>query len=525
MAPMSELEATTPFASFRETEIVLDQGGTFSIALADKRLRANVSFIIDIYDLDNPVHPEGHVGWWRYELEHCVQQLASGMLCRDSAGKIRPAIEKATLLEEWCNQTQIDAKRMEALVVLRSTITNAILSVDRVPVVSSKNDLESFRSCFDRNYQSPRYTPPHSVLPAGRRIHIVSRNIFQRDAVGDLCLDLYRMLRQHQISVHLFADNFDLPLNDIIGRRETVPSRVGRDDIIIYFFSTYDRHLASLASLACHRKIAYFHGITSPRLLQVFDPELSAECAKAIEQIPLLLQFNRLAANSRTTANVMNKIFALQNGRPAPEINVIHPKLIGEGEPCPTSLTKLEQSSPNFLYVGRIRSHKRIEDLLRLLSDYRKIDPSARCTIVGRVDNSAYRDYLGWLQTTQLNLPENAVSWLGSISEDDLALAYQQATVYVSMSEDEGFCIPLLEAMRRNVMVFAYDRPAVRETLGGTGVIFSEKSFEHLSSHLHGLLASQETRHKILETQHRRARELTGKMDGRSFLEILTIES
>jgi glycosyltransferase involved in cell wall biosynthesis len=522
---MSELEATTPFANFRETEIVLDQGGTFSILLPDNRLRANVSFIIDIYDLDNPVHPEGHLGWWRYELENSVQQQASGMLCRDSAGKIRPAIEKATLLEEWNNPIHIDAKRMEAMVVLRSTITNAILSVDRIPIVSSEHDLKSFRSSFDRDYQSPRYAPPRSVLPVGRRIHIVSRNIFQRDAVGNLCLDLYRMLRQHQISVHLFADNFDLPLNDIISRRETLPSRVGRDDVIIYFFSTYDRHLVSLASLACHRKIAYFHGITAPRLLQVFDPELSAECAKAIEQIPLLLQFDRLAASSHTTATVMNEIFASQNGRPAPEIRIIPPKLIGEGELHPTSLTTLQQHSPDFLYVGRIRNHKRIEDLLHLLSDYRKIDPSARCTIVGRSDNSAYRDYLEWLQITQLNLPESAVSWLGSISEDDLALAYQQATVYVSMSEDEGFCIPLLEAMRRNVMVFAYDRPAVRETLGGTGVIFSEKSFEHLASHLHGLLSSQETRQKILETQHRRARELIEKMDGRSFLEILTIES
>jgi glycosyltransferase involved in cell wall biosynthesis len=520
MVSVSEPQIAAPSATFRETDIVLDQGGAFSIELPDATLISNVSVIIDIYDLDNPAHPEGHIGWWRYELEQLGRQ-ASGNLSLDEAGDVSPAIQGTTPADQWRNPNHIDWKRLELLIVLRSTITNAILSVDRIPALPSDQDLATFRSSFDRNYQSPRYAPPHALLPADRNIHIVSRNMLQRDAVGNLCLGLYRMLRQHQASVHLFGDDFDLVMNDIINRRETLPSAVGPDDIIIYFFSTYDRHLPALVDLACYCKIGYFHGVTLPKLLQVFDPELSAASAKAIGQIPLLRRFDRLAANSGANASVLREILAKEDYL-AP-IGVIPPKLIGDDELHLASSTVAEDKpvSPNFLFVGRIKSHKRIEDILGLLAAYRKLDPSARCVIVGHSDNPAYRDYLRWVQSEQLKLPEDAVSWSGSIPEHELAKAYEQATVYVSMSEDEGFCLPLLEAMMRNVLIFAYDRPAVRETLGGAGMIFTEKSFEHLSRQLHFLLGSPDMCRKIRQAQHRRAEELAGQMDGRGFLELL----
>jgi hypothetical protein len=46
-------------------------------------------------------------------------------------------------------------------------------------------------------------------------------------------------------------------------------------------------------------------------------------------------------------------------------------------------------SPTTFLYVGRVKSHKRIEDILHLLAEYRLLDPSARCKIVGLADNPA----------------------------------------------------------------------------------------------------------------------------------------
>jgi glycosyltransferase involved in cell wall biosynthesis len=512
-------------ASTNEKEVVLDRGGTFSLNLPADKVGSNVFLVLDIYDLDRPVHPEGHIGWWRYDIGK-LPLHPTGMLSRDEGGNVRPVIDGAPPVDEWCNQIKINAPRMELLIVLRSAITNAILSVDRVPVTQSDQDLVTFRSEFDRNYQSPRYAPQHYIVPADRSVHIVSRNMFQRDAVGNLCLGLYRMLRQNRVATYLFSENFDLAMNDIVNRRETLASRVNPDDIVFYFFSTYDSGLDELADMDCSSKIAYFHGITPPNLLQVFDPELSAQCAKAIRQIPLLAKFDRLAANSHASADVLRGVFKESNDHVVPEeISIVPPKLVGRDEPRSTYSTQVRANPTKLLYVGRIISHKRIEDILHLLSEYRKFEPSAQCTIAGVSDNFAYRDYLRWVQIEQLNLPGDAVTWLGSVSEGELDEVYHEATVYVSMSEHEGFCLPILEAMMRNVLVFAYDQPAIRETAGLAGVIFGNKSFEDLARQLYYLVSSQEVYDQILETQRRRASEIIDKMDGRSFFELLAISA
>jgi len=56
----------------------------------------------------------------------------------------------------------------------------------------------------------------------------VSQSIQLRDAVGNLCLDVYRMLRQSGVAVELYAGHFDLALNDIVHPLERLPLDVGR---------------------------------------------------------------------------------------------------------------------------------------------------------------------------------------------------------------------------------------------------------------------------------------------------------
>ena len=66
----------------------------------------------------------------------------------------------------------------------------------------------------------------------------------------------------------------------------------------------------------------------------------------------------------------------------------------------------------------------------------------------------------------------------GSVPNVELAAYYRHAHVYVSLSEHEGFCAPLVEAMAMDVPVLAYAAAAVPETLGGAGVLFDPKDLE-----------------------------------------------
>ena len=64
----------------------------------------------------------------------------------------------------------------------------------------------------------------------------------------------------------------------------------------------------------------------------------------------------------------------------------------------------------------------------------------------------------------------------GSVSDAELVGWYSAADVFVSLSEHEGFCVPLVEAMGFGVPVVAFGAAAVPETVGGAGLVLGEKS-------------------------------------------------
>ena len=76
----------------------------------------------------------------------------------------------------------------------------------------------------------------------------------------------------------------------------------------------------------------------------------------------------------------------------------------------------------------------------------------------------------------------------GPVSDEELAVYYRHAAVYISLSEHEGFCVPLVEAMAADVPVLAYAAAAVPDTLGGAGVQFAPKDLEY-AAELLGALA------------------------------------
>jgi glycosyltransferase involved in cell wall biosynthesis len=100
-------------------------------------------------------------------------------------------------------------------------------------------------------------------------------------------------------------------------------------------------------------------------------------------------------------------------------------------------------------------------------------------------------------------LPERFL-FTGAVPDDDLAAYYRWADAYVSLSEHEGFCVPLVEAMATDVPVLAYAAGAVPETLGGAGVLFAPKDLEFAAEMLGTLVYDRPVRERVLDGQRRR---------------------
>src|SRR5439155_17694112 len=125
--------------------------------------------------------------------------------------------------------------------------------------------------------------------------------------------------------------------------------------------------------------------------------------------------------------------------------------------PRPSLDHALDDELVNFLFVGRIAPNKRIEDHIKLAEHYKRyVDAYYRFIFVGRHD--AVPRYYSTIRAlmSQYRLRNDRFIFTGPVPDEELAVYYRRAAVYVSLSEHEGFCAPLLEAMATDVPILAY---------------------------------------------------------------------
>jgi glycosyltransferase involved in cell wall biosynthesis len=125
---------------------------------------------------------------------------------------------------------------------------------------------------------------------------------------------------------------------------------------------------------------------------------------------------------------------------------------------------------PVVLSVGQLYPHKRPDLLLaafhRLVTELR---PDARLTIAGPArlpgfarQVSRYVDRLGLGPCVVIT---------GEIAAEELVAWYRRADLFVTVSEHEGFCVPVVEAMFFDVPILARDCAAIPETVGEAGIL------------------------------------------------------
>jgi glycosyltransferase involved in cell wall biosynthesis len=510
---MSDHADASAWVAFAARGIDLSAGAAFVLDLSP-----GLRDVVDVYDLDDPVHPRGHLGWWQFPIEGHGQRI-EGALVRDGDMFV-PRIASAEPSKVWINERQPRCVRFVVIAALRARPTNALVDMDRVPAMADASALAAFRAGSRLGLSADGLARPDFAVPAASTVRIVSHHIVDRDAVGNLCIDLHRLLRAAGVPCALYAHHFELAYDDTVRRKRLLAGEITPADQLVYMHSTFDPDLPHLLELACARRVAYFHGVTQPALFRVFDPELAVNCEKAIAQIALLEGFDALATNSRATARTMLGQFGPDTAWREADVHIAAPKLITAAPQGPAKPRPAGQGA-RLLSVGRVVAHKKVEHVLALFAQYLRHDPDAECWIVGGGGPKAYRDYLVWVEATELALPPGRVHWFGSVTDARLDELYAGADALVCMSEHEGFCLPVLEAMAHGLPVFAYGLEAVREVLGDAGRWFAEKDFAALAANLHALLEDDAALAGLIARQHERARTLIADMDGRPFWRLL----
>ena len=169
-------------------------------------------------------------------------------------------------------------------------------------------------------------------------------------------------------------------------------------------------------------------------------------------------------------------------------------------------MAELQDGRTNLLFVGRFVPNKRQEDLVEAFAQYLRLDSTARLILAGPIDIGApyYERVMTLIDRWKLG---EHVRVTGLVDDSQLLAYYRTAHLLWSMSEHEGFCVPIVEAMWNEVPVLAYKSSAVPETMADAGVIFCGKQDLLQLASLAKVLAEDETvRRKILAAQRNRRR-------------------
>src|SRR5207253_2665756 len=92
----------------------------------------------------------------------------------------------------------------------------------------------------------------------------------------------------------------------------------------------------------------------------------------------------------------------------------------------------------------------------------------------------------------------------GQVTDEELFGWYRAASAYVSLSDHEGFGVPLIEAMAFDLPVIAYASSAVSDTLGGAGITISDKAPARILEALNRLHEDRAFRGEVVRSQRKR---------------------
>ena len=160
----------------------------------------------------------------------------------------------------------------------------------------------------------------------------------------------------------------------------------------------------------------------------------------------------------------------------------------------------------NFITVSRLAPNKKIEDTIHFFSEYLNFNPNANLTIIGTSGEFFYKDFL--LDKVKKLKIEDNVNFIDLVSVEELKNYYSKSDVYVTMSEFEGFGLPVLEAALNGCFIFAYKLEVYSEILKNSGYFFNSKNFNELAKNLHEILKNDQIRTEIINNQYKDLEEL-----------------
>jgi glycosyltransferase involved in cell wall biosynthesis len=238
------------------------------------------------------------------------------------------------------------------------------------------------------------------------------------------------------------------------------------------------------------RIVSTFHDLfvmTADYSTPEFRARFAAQARDAASRSDLII------AVSRFTANQVEELLSI----PAARIRVV-PHGVQFREPGPTQ----SERAKTILTVGAMQKRK---NTMRLVEAFERTPSGWKLVLAGGAGYESER-----IQRRIAESPRSRdIAQPGYVSGDELNRLYAEASIFAFPSLDEGFGIPVLEAMAAGAAVLTSHGGALREVAGEAALLVNPQEVSSIAEGLSTLMEVQTLREQLAAAGYERARRFS----------------
>lgn len=333
-------------------------------------------------------------------------------------------------------------------------------------------------------------------------IHQIVAGFRDGDAISDEACLLQTIFKEHgyESSIYCAPETTAIRLRSAVRDLAMLPAQVKPDDIALLHLSIGSRGNDVFRNLNCRRAVLY-HNVTPANFFQRLNPSLAHILSEGRRQAASLAGVAEInLADSEFNASELREM-----GFPSVKVfPLVIDANFGAGSVDPPMHARLTlDGRKNILFVGRVAPNKRHDRLLQVFHHFQHtLAPHSRLVIAG--SSNGQEAYKALLLGSVHALELKQVVFTEFLTDAELNACYATASAFVCVSEHEGFCAPLLEAMAWDVPVFALAEAAVPETLNGAGVLFDGFDPAVMAETIERVLTDNALKSAVLARQRQR---------------------
>lgn len=327
-------------------------------------------------------------------------------------------------------------------------------------------------------------------------IHQFHSGVAAGDAITNQMLFIKEILRKKGYSSEIYAEHIPKELE---GKIKSVFSYEGEEDniLLIHHSMGFDcfEQIVSLPD----KKVLIYHNITPERFFE--DEGIIKYVRLGLKQLENYRKYvdHVVADSNYNRQQLIRRGYSCDIDVMPVQVSLSRFEHIEEDE----GIVRVNNEAKNFIFVGRLVANKCQHDVIKAFAVYhRYYDENSKLFLIGDDGMQGYVKELRHL-AEHLDVADDVII-PGKVSEEELKAYYKIADFFVCMSEHEGFGVPLLEAMKMGVPVVAYRSSAIPETMGGAGIVVTEKNYAYIGTLFHELIRDTQIYEAIIQDQYER---------------------